>query len=144
MRYRAAASANNIALRTEIVNDFPAVFVDRSLMGRVLANLVDNALKFTPDGGEVTMRAELGGEARPGQVIVSVVDTGPGIPLESRGQLFEKFQQVPNIRGRRRGTGLGLPFCMLVVEAHGGHIWVESEVGTGSSFIFSLPTDPPE
>ncbi|MCD6287353.1 MAG: GAF domain-containing protein [Anaerolineae bacterium] len=138
-RYLAAASANNIALRTETENDLPMVLVDRSLMGRVLSNLVDNALKFTQDGGEVTMKAEPGGEARPDQVVVSVVDTGPGIPLESRGQLFEKFQQVPNIRGRRRGTGLGLPFCTLVVEAHGGHIWVESEVGVGSSFFFSLP-----
>ena len=138
-RYLAAASANNIALRTEAENNLPVVFVDRSLMGRVLSNLVDNALKFTQDGGEVTMRAESGGEARPDQITVSVVDTGPGIPLEWRGQLFEKFQQVPNIPGRRRGTGLGLPFCALVVEAHGGRIWVESEVGKGSSFYFSLP-----
>jgi len=141
MRYLAAASANDIALRSEVENDLPVVFVDRSLMGRVLSNLVDNALKFTPDGGEVTVRAESGGVARPDQVVVSVVDTGPGIPLESRGRLFEKFQQVPNIRGRRRGTGLGLPFCALVVEAHGGHIWVESEVGIGSSFFFSVPID---
>jgi len=144
MRYLTAASVNNITLRTEVEDDLPAVFVDRSLMGRVLSNLVDNALKFTPDGGEVAMRAESGGEARPGQVVVSVVDTGPGIPLQSRGMLFEKFQQVPSIRGRRRGTGLGLPFCMLVVEAHGGHIWAESEVGTGSSFCFSLPVDSPQ
>jgi len=89
LRYLAAASVNNIALRTEIENDLPAVFVDPSLMGRVLSNLVDNALKFTQDGGEVMMRAEPGGEARPDQVVVSVVDTGPGIPVESRGQLFE-------------------------------------------------------
>ncbi len=143
-RYLAAASANNIALRTEIENGLPMVFVDRSLMGRVLSNLVDNALKFTQDGGEVTVRAESGGEARPDEVVVSVVDTGPGIPLESQGKLFEKFQQVPDIRGRRRGTGLGLPLCVLVVEAHGGHIWVDSEVGTGSSFFFSLPVDQSE
>ncbi|MCJ7549358.1 MAG: ATP-binding protein, partial [Anaerolineae bacterium] len=141
MSYLAAASANNIALRSEAENDLPVVFVDRSLIGRVLSNLVDNALKFTPDGGEVVMRAQSGGTARPDQVVVSVVDTGPGIPLESRGRLFEKFQQVPNIRGRRRGTGLGLPFCALVVEAHGGRVWVESEVGIGSSFFFSLPID---
>ncbi len=93
MRYLSAASAANIALRTEIESDLPMVFVDRSLMGRALSNLVDNALKFTQDGGEVTVRAESGGEARPDQVVVSVVDTGPGIPLESRGELFEKFQQ---------------------------------------------------
>ena len=107
----------------------------------MLSNLVDNALKFTPDGGDVTIWTSLEAEAPVRFVRVAIRDTGPGIPPESWSQLFEKFQQIPNIRGRRRGTGLGLPFCRLVVEAHGGRIWVDSRVGEGSTFQFTLPID---
>jgi signal transduction histidine kinase len=72
-----------------------------------------------------------------------VTDTGPGIPPQERRRVFEKFQQT-SVTGRRVGTGLGLPFCKLAVEAHGGQIWVESEVGKGSTFIMRLPTTRPE
>ena len=143
-RYRPAAAAHGIELQVDSARELPTLSADRSLMTRVLANLVDNALKFTPDGGEIVLRAEPdGSRVGAGRVVISVRDTGPGIPVEARAQLFEKFQQIPSIRGRRRGTGLGLPFCKLVVEAHGGQIWVESEVGWGSTFTVALPIDGP-
>ena len=71
-------------------------------------------------------------------MLVGVTDTGPGIPPQERHRVFEKFQQT-SVAGRRAGTGLGLPFCKLAVEAHGGQIWVESEVGKGSTFVMRLP-----
>jgi signal transduction histidine kinase len=119
--------------------DLPNVNVDRALFLRVLSNLVDNALKFTPDGGRVQLWARCDPEVAPDMLLVGVRDTGPGIPPEYLDRVFEKFQQLPSTRGRRRGTGLGLSFCKLVVEAHGGSIWVESNVGEGSTFLMTLP-----
>lgn len=138
-RYLPAAMAHELRLSSTVADRLPLVLVDRRLILRVLSNLVDNALKFTADGGHVTIWAGLDEAAPASRLRVVVRDTGPGIPTEAWSQLFEKFQQVPNIRGRRRGTGLGLPFCRLVVEAHGGQIWVDSEVGEGSQFLFTLP-----
>jgi two-component system, NtrC family, sensor histidine kinase KinB len=138
-RYTPMAFSNDISLVSDVDDGLPVVDVDRSLILRVLSNLLDNALKFTSDGGEVQLTAREDARSAPGYVIFSVRDTGPGIPYEARPRLFEKFQQVPNIHGRRRGTGLGLPFCKLAVEAHGGQIWVESEVGKGSTFSLTLP-----
>ncbi|MBN1246312.1 MAG: GAF domain-containing protein, partial [Anaerolineae bacterium] len=140
-RYLPVAAAHGIAFDSRADEGLPMVFVDRALIVRVLSNLVDNALKFTPDGGDVTIWSTPDEEDSSGKIRIAVRDTGPGIPVESWPQLFEKFQQVPNIRGRRRGTGLGLPFCRLVVEAHGGKIWVDSRVGEGSTFLFTLPID---
>ena len=72
-------------------------------------------------------------------MLLGVSDTGPGVPLEAQARLFKKFQQVISTEGRRPGSGLGLPFCKLAVEAHGGKIWVESEAGKGSTFVVRLP-----
>ncbi len=138
-RYSPVAAASHITLQVEHDTGLPELSVDRSLVTRVLANLVDNALKFTPDGGHVRLWATTESDSGDGHLLVGIADTGPGIPLDFRQRLFEKFQQIPTIRGRRRGTGLGLPFCKLVVEAHGGKIWVESEVGAGSTFYVLLP-----
>lgn len=140
-RYELVAAGSDIELQREADGHLPALTVDRSLVTRVLANLVDNAIKFTPDGGQVAISARLDEDAAPDALLIGVEDTGPGIPREARSLLFEKFQQVPNIRGRRRGTGLGLPFCKLAVEAHGGRIWVESKVGEGSTFLLTLPVE---
>ena len=148
---RLASLAREIDVRLQIVTppDLPPLQVDPALMGRVLSNLVDNALKFTDDGGVVRLWAWQEDEECGGAILLGVSDTGPGIPPEAQPLLFQKFQQVA-IEGRRRGTGLGLPFCKLAVEAHGGQIWVESPSdrietvhrGRGSTFIIRLPATP--
>ncbi|MBT3380286.1 MAG: hybrid sensor histidine kinase/response regulator [Lentisphaerae bacterium] len=109
---------------------------DAEVITRVVANLVSNAIKFTPRSGEVRITADVDD----GMVTVRVADTGPGIPPESCEKIFEKFGQVQGSQNRRKySTGLGLAFCRLAVEAHGGKIGVESEVGKGSVFWFTLP-----
>ena len=151
---RFASLAREIDVRLQIVTQpgLPPLQVDPALMGRVMSNLVDNALKFTDNGGVVRLWARLDPEDSEGAITLGVSDSGPGIPLEAQPLLFHKFQQVA-VKGRRRGTGLGLPFCKLAVEAHGGRIWVESpsnEIetvhrGRGSTFVVRLPgTLPPE
>jgi NtrC-family two-component system sensor histidine kinase KinB len=143
-RYLPVAAADSIELRLQVEPDLPTLYADRSLFLRVLSNLVDNALKFTPDGGSVTLAGKLDSSAVTPRLSVAVTDTGPGIPQEALPRLFEKFQQIPSIRGRRRGTGLGLPFCKLVVEAHGGRIWADTLVGTGSTFSLLVPITGPD
>ncbi|RYG47282.1 hybrid sensor histidine kinase/response regulator [bacterium] len=109
---------------------------DEDKLRRTLINLLGNALKFTPSGGTV----ELIGHVREDEIEFAVKDTGEGIPEESFNRIFEKFGQVESRKaGRKMSTGLGLTFCKMVVEAHGGRIWVESQVGVGSTFRFTLP-----
>ncbi len=138
-RYLPVATTDHIDLRLDVEAGLPPLPADRSLLLRVFSNLVDNALKFTPDGGAVTLTASLDTHSGQPRLLLAVSDTGPGIPPEALARLFEKFQQVPSTRGRRRGTGLGLPFCKLVVEAHGGVIWADTVVGEGSTFSLLLP-----
>jgi two-component system, chemotaxis family, sensor kinase Cph1 len=102
---------------------------------QVLSNLVGNAIKFTPPGGSITVRAEL---AADGEVCLAVADTGPGIPNEQLPHIFGRFWQGK--RTDRRGVGLGLAIAKAIVEAHRGRIWVESQVGSGTSFYFTVPT----
>ncbi|HWD17688.1 MAG TPA: hybrid sensor histidine kinase/response regulator [Verrucomicrobiae bacterium] len=114
------------------------VSADRDLVLRVLQNLIGNAIKFAPDGSPVRIEvAANGGVAR-----LSVSDTGRGIPAEFHERIFQKFGQVKS-SGPRIGTGLGLTFCKLAVEAHGGRIGVQSAPGQGSAFWFELPQNPP-
>ena len=109
---------------------------DQEIMTRVVANLVANALKFTPKPGEVTVRIS---RSRGGPT-TEVIDKGPGIPPEYRDRIFEKFGQVDGPKSRKMpGTGLGLAFCKLALDAHGGRIGVESVVREGSTFWFALP-----
>lgn len=113
-----------------------AGFCDREITQRIVENLLGNALKFSGKGG--TVRLEISGSG--GEVKVSVHDTGPGIPPEFYGLIFQKFGQAPlRARDKRYSTGLGLAFCKLAVEAQGGRIHVQSEVGKGSTFWFTLP-----
>jgi PAS domain S-box-containing protein len=132
------ASAAQITLEIAAEPDLPPLHVDSQLVARVLNNLVDNAIKFTPDDGHIRLWARLDAASAPGAMLVGVSDTGPGIPAEERDKLFAKFQ-VTSTSGRRAGTGLGLAFCKLAVEAHGGEIWAESEPGQGSTFVMTLP-----
>lgn len=117
------------------------VICDAQLVGRVIANLLTNAFKYTPEDGTITTSVELLSDA---YVKIGVRDTGPGIPKEYLKKIFDKFGQVKDKGQERRGTGLGLTFCKMVVEAHGGRIWVESELGKGSCFSFTLPITGPE
>ena len=113
-----------------------AVMADAEMIARVFQNLLSNALKFTPDDGQVTVSVESSADA----ARVLVQDTGPGIPPEYRERIFEKFGQVENPANKQRySTGIGLTFCKLAVEAHGGQVGVDSEEGRGSTFWFALP-----
>jgi PAS domain S-box-containing protein len=107
--------------------------VDESMIRRVVINLLENAVKYTPPGGAIGLSLVRQG----GQVRVGVSDTGPGIAPEAQQRIFEKFARLEG--GKAKGLGLGLAFCRLAVEAHGGRIWVESEPPHGSTFYFTLP-----
>ena len=131
------ATTKPLASRTVTFNSpgsSPAVTADVGLIRRVLQNLLSNALKHTHAGGDVRVDAT----ASPGEVCVAVTDTGPGIAPEYHQRIFEKFSQIED-GNTYLGTGLGLTFCKLAVEAHGGRIGVESEVGRGCTFWFTLP-----
>jgi two-component system sensor histidine kinase/response regulator len=119
----------------------PLLRADEDKLMRTLTNLLGNAIKFTPFGGSVTLQL---GPQRENEnvtgVLFAISDTGEGIPSEAFGRIFEKFGQVESRReGRKMSTGLGLTFCKMAVEAHGGRIWVESEMGKGSTFQFVIP-----
>jgi signal transduction histidine kinase len=116
--------------------DFPIVDADPRRIQQVLRNIVDNAIKYSPDGGLVVIRGEL----RPSDVVVSVADQGQGISPEDLIPLFEKYFRAKSPTGLHvAGTGLGLPVARAIVEAHGGRIWAESKVGQGTTLSFSLP-----
>jgi NtrC-family two-component system sensor histidine kinase KinB len=136
-RLRPAAEAAAIQLVAEAAPGLPELSVDTQLLGRVLDNLGDNAVKFAPDGS--TVRLWTRPTTTPPGVLFGVSDQGPGIPAADQIHLFEKFNRLPNILGRRTGTGLGLAFCRLVVVAHGGEITVDSAPGKGSTFVVRLP-----
>jgi signal transduction histidine kinase len=132
----ALAAEKRLTLRVEPAPADLCPYADRETARRVLVNLLGNAVKFTPGGGEVRLTAE----ARDGMVEFAVADTGEGIPTEHRERVFDKFYQVTShAAGRQMSSGLGLAFCRLAVEAHGGRIGVESDVGRGSRFWFTLP-----
>jgi signal transduction histidine kinase len=114
----------------------PAVTVDREMILRVLTNLLDNAIKFTLKHGHISLSAKC---VEAGVRFV-VSDTGPGIAPEYHMLIFERFTRLKDTEGLR-GTGLGLAFCKLAVEAHGGRIWVESELGQGSNFCVLIPVE---
>ncbi len=131
------ADAKQITLVRSVADGLPETLADSDKLRRVLINLLGNALKFTPQNGTVTVHARLGG---PGTLYFSVADTGEGIPKEAFGKIFEKFGQVEGRKsGRKNSTGLGLTFCKMAVEAHGGEMAVASELGVGSEFSFTIP-----
>src|SRR5437762_2324594 len=131
---RPLAAGSTIRLETSIEDDLPMVLADSSRIQQVLSNLVGNAVKFTPRSGRITVCAEhIDSEVRFG-----VIDTGPGIPAEQLPHIFGRFWQAKT--SDRRGIGLGLAIAKGIVEAHNGRIWVESHVGLGSTFYFTLPS----
>jgi signal transduction histidine kinase len=131
-----------IELVTDIPDDLPTITADSIRVRQVLLNLVSNAVKFTERGQIGVSARRLDSGARP-EILVAVFDTGPGIAPEDQRKLFEPFSQVDASPTRKTGgTGLGLSICRHLVELHGGRIWVESALGEGSTFAFTLPIDP--
>lgn len=130
------ATGKRIALHQEIPPTLPTVWADAQLIGRVLQNLIGNALKFTPSGGAVQLTGVLLDGADKVQIAIS--DTGPGIPVQIREQIFQKF--VTGLQ-EGHGSGLGLAFCKMVLEAHHERLWVESEPGHGATFAFTLSVE---
>jgi signal transduction histidine kinase/DNA-binding response OmpR family regulator len=124
-----------LRLVKDVATDLPLVTGDRDRLIQVVINLISNAVKFT-DEGTVTCRAVRDG----GALVVSVIDTGVGITSSDQPKVFERFKQVGDtLTDKPKGTGLGLPICKEIVEHHGGRIWVESAIGAGSTFAFSVP-----
>ena len=137
-RLRLFAERQGVDLRVETTAELPPIRGDRPRLGQVVINLVHNAVKFSPDGGVVTVRAGAWGD----DVVISVEDHGLGIPRSAQDRIFERFYKVDRARQREGaggGTGLGLAIARHVVEQHGGRIWVESEEGVGSTFHLALP-----
>lgn len=141
--FQVLTSRVNATITSTIADDLPDFTGDVDLLRRVLINLIGNSIKFTPADGHIVISAELhqgsGADAEPA-LLFSVRDDGHGIPDEDRDRIFEKWGQVEAHKTKRKSsTGLGLAFCKLAVEAHGGRIWVESQAGAGSTFSFIVP-----
>jgi two-component system phosphate regulon sensor histidine kinase PhoR len=140
-RLRLFADRQGVALRVEVGDGVPPVRGDAARLGQVVVNLVHNAVKFSPDGGDVTVAVRnVDGEA-----VVSIADHGVGIPRAAQPRIFERFYKVDRarVRGETGGTGLGLAIARHIVEQHGGRIWVESTEGAGSTFSFAVPPAGP-
>ncbi|MGI8554110.1 MAG: sensor histidine kinase, partial [Dehalococcoidia bacterium] len=148
---RERASRHGIALSLKLAPELDSIEADERKVKQVLFNLMSNAIKFTPDGGEVTLAARVAPRdpldpvasfdpLASKEALIVVRDSGVGIAPEDQGQIFEEFQQAgQGTTQQREGTGLGLTLTKRFVELHGGRIWVESEPGAGSSFSFTLP-----
>ena len=121
----------------DIDNNLPLTACDRRRIRQILLNLLSNAIKFT-EQGSITLSTKKKGE----EFIFAVMDTGPGIPNEMQVRIFEPFVQVTEGSKHTQGTGLGLPISHSLVQAHGGDLWMESKVGEGTTFFFSLPFRP--
>jgi signal transduction histidine kinase len=133
---RPAAVRKNHDLRSEISDDLPPVAVDEDRLGQVLYNYLANAIKYTPAGGRIILRAF----SRRDELIVEVTDNGPGITPEGQRRLFEPYYQVPRNGGEKLGgLGLGLSLSKMIVSLHGGRVWVNSTPGQGAKFGFALP-----
>ena len=132
---RERANRNGITLGRIVDERLGTIRGDERKVKQVLLNLLSNALKFTPDGGQIDVRAAVNG----GVAEVSVRDTGVGIAPEDQEMVFEEFRQVGTASKKVEGTGLGLAISRKFIELHGGRIWVTSQVGQGSTFAFTLP-----
>jgi PAS domain S-box-containing protein len=137
--FQAAVDQTDLELGVDLPKGLPKAVGDRDRVGQVLINLVSNAIKYSPGGGTITLGVERSGK----ELVVSVADTGIGIPREDQEKIFTKFYRVDSSLTRQiSGTGLGLPICKTIINLLGGRIWVESKVGKGSKFSFTLPVAP--
>jgi signal transduction histidine kinase len=131
---RPMADSRHQSLIAHLPNTLPAIWVDVDMIRRVLINLLENASKFTPPQGKI----ELGAKRVNDWVQMWVQDNGPGIPFSDQGRIFTKFTRLKG-EGSPTGLGVGLAFCRLAVEGHGGKILVESQAGQGAKFVLTLP-----
>jgi len=141
---QALAAKTNLEVKTEISPRLPAVMCDKDRLLQVVTNLLSNSIKFTPEGGKIKVKARLmeqeESEGKADMVVVSVTDSGIGIDSKDHEGVFEKFKQVGDtLTDKPKGTGLGLPICKEIIEHFGGKLWVESQLGKGSTFLFTLP-----
>jgi two-component system phosphate regulon sensor histidine kinase PhoR len=135
-RLQTFAARQGVTMSAQLPPDLPPVRGDEERLDQLLMNLLHNAIKFSPDGGAVTITAD----EHPDAAVVSVRDEGVGIPARDQARVFERFYKVDRARQRGLGgTGLGLAIARHIAEAHGGRIWLESTEGEGSTFSFSLP-----
>ena len=135
------AAEKDLRISVNLADSLPDIAADRRRLAEVLQNLLDNAIQYTPSGGQIMLSASADG----GEVTLTVSDTGIGIPQADQPRIFERFYRVDVARSREvGGTGLGLSIAKHLVEAHGGRIWVDSEVGQGSQFHFTVPIFDPE
>ncbi len=132
------AAEKHVRIRQALVDDLPALYIDADMIERVVINLLDNAIKYSPDYGIVTISSSASGK----EVFIRVKDTGPGIPREAQKMIFDKFSRIKK-ENMPRGVGLGLAFCKLAVDAHGGRIWIKSDDKNGSTFTVALLVDAP-
>ena len=139
--FQILAKEYQVEVTFESKHEIPQVKLDETKIQRVINNLIDNALKFSPEGEEINLSVESPG---PDNIEIHVLDHGPGIPEEYIDSIFDRFFQIPERSSRKRGTGLGLTYCRLTVEAHNGRIWVENRTGGGSDFVVSLPLSAQE
>ena len=124
-------------LHVSIPADLPLVWVNAALIDQVLTNLIENAIKYTPDATAITIMAEV----HDADVWIQVLDQGPGIAAEALPHIFDKFYRVVGPERHADGTGLGLAICKGIIEAHGGRIWAENQPTGGARFVFTLPFD---
>jgi PAS domain S-box-containing protein len=141
---QALAIKANLKVATNLAPDLPTVLGDKDRLVQVVTNLLSNAIKFTPEGGKIRVKAQVRNGRKPSgnpdMITVSVSDSGIGIAPKDHESIFEKFKQVGDTQsGKPKGTGLGLPICKEIIEHYGGRIGVESELGKGSTFFFTLP-----
>jgi signal transduction histidine kinase len=132
---KAMVTSNGQSLTVNIAPSLPPVWADEERLRQIVLNLMINASKFTPEGGRIMLRAK----EEDSNLIVEVEDNGPGIPKEEQKELFRPYHRLLTDRDNLGGLGLGLALCKYLVELHGGQIWVQSEIGKGSTFGFSLP-----
>jgi signal transduction histidine kinase len=132
-----ALERRQVDLKVEVPEQVPRVFVDADMIGRVLINLLDNASKHTPETREVKIAVQRYGSGD--YLLVTVSDQGQGIPSQYREVIFEKFRRLQGPHAPK-GMGLGLAFCRLAINAHGGQIWVDDAPSAGARFNFTLPT----
>jgi signal transduction histidine kinase len=131
------ATFSSVELRLDVAKDVGEVWGEHDRLVQVFENLIGNAIKFTAAGGWITV----GAASNDQEVVFWVADSGSGIEPSNVPHVFDRFWQAT--KGDRRGAGLGLPIAKGIVEAHGGHIWVESTLGQGSTFFFSIPRARP-